>query len=123
MWSLGAAVVDASPARRAVVADDWAERRERVGLRAVSAADGADVVLHLVDTPDVGADVVARVPGPLGGDRAGAGHLRGQAGTPRGDRVPVLGELLGTLSGDEGPGRSPGATTWCGWSVGTLRPG
>ena len=47
-----------------VVAADWAEGMSaslRAGLRAAQETDAARAVLHLVDTPDVGADVVARV--------------------------------------------------------------
>ncbi|MET0698230.1 MAG: NTP transferase domain-containing protein, partial [Mycobacterium sp.] len=59
---LGAEVVDVPAPARAVVADDWAvgmSASVRVGL---AAADGAaTVVLQVVDTPDVGADVVRRV--------------------------------------------------------------
>ncbi|MEU0495607.1 nucleotidyltransferase family protein [Mycobacterium sp. NPDC006124] len=59
---LGAAMVDVPPPARAVVAPDWAVGMSasiRSGLAAATAADL--VVLHLVDTPDVGADVVSRV--------------------------------------------------------------
>ena len=47
-----------------VVAADWAEGMSaslRAGLRAAQGTDAARALLHLVDTPDVGADVVARV--------------------------------------------------------------
>ena len=52
-----------SGARR-VVAPDWATGMGaslRAGLAAAAATGAGRVVLHLVDTPDVGADVVARV--------------------------------------------------------------
>lgn len=47
-----------------VVASDWAEGMSsslRAGLSAAQGTDAARALLHLVDTPDVGADVVARV--------------------------------------------------------------
>jgi molybdenum cofactor cytidylyltransferase len=47
-----------------VVAADWAEGMSaslRAGLTAARAVDADRAVLHLVDTPDVGAEVVARV--------------------------------------------------------------
>lgn len=47
-----------------VVAPDWADGMSaslRTGLVAAQDTDAARAVLHLVDTPDVGADVVARV--------------------------------------------------------------
>ena len=59
---LGAAIVDVPAPARPVVADDWASGTSaslRAGLAAVQDAELA--VLMLVDTPDVGADVVARV--------------------------------------------------------------
>ena len=59
---LGAAIVDVPAPARSVVADDWASGMSaslRAGLAAVQDAEMA--VLMLVDTPDVGADVVARV--------------------------------------------------------------
>lgn len=55
---------------RVVVADDWAEGMSaslRTGLAAALETDAARAVLHLVDTPDVGADVVARVLAADGG--------------------------------------------------------
>jgi nicotine blue oxidoreductase len=60
---LGAAVVDVPAPARAVVAEGWADGMSaslRAGLAAVASTTDL-VVLHLVDTPDVGADVVARV--------------------------------------------------------------
>lgn len=47
-----------------VVAPDWADGMSaslRAGLAAAQGTDARRAVLHLVDTPDVGADVVARV--------------------------------------------------------------
>ncbi len=47
-----------------VVAPDWAQGMSaslRVGLAAAEGTSARRAVLHLVDTPDVGADVVARV--------------------------------------------------------------
>ena len=47
-----------------VVAPDWAQGMSaslRAGLTAAQGTDAARALLHLVDTPDVGADVVARV--------------------------------------------------------------
>jgi CTP:molybdopterin cytidylyltransferase MocA len=49
---------------RVVVADDWAEGMSaslRAGLRAVAATSADAVMIHLVDLPEVGAGVVARV--------------------------------------------------------------
>ena len=62
MVVLGAAMADVPPPARAVVAECWAEGMGaslRAGLDAASEAEY--VVVRLVDTPDVGADVVSRV--------------------------------------------------------------
>ncbi len=61
---LGAAIVDVPAPARAVVAEDWAEGLSasvRAGLAAVDAGAAEYAVLHTVDAPDVGADVVRRV--------------------------------------------------------------
>jgi CTP:molybdopterin cytidylyltransferase MocA len=105
---LGAAVVDVPPPARAVVATDWASGTSasvRAGLDAVADADFA--ALALVDTPDVGADVVRRV---LGAARtAPSGLARATyAGRP-GHPVVVARRhwtaLKDTLHGDEGARR------------------
>jgi CTP:molybdopterin cytidylyltransferase MocA len=100
---LGAAIVDVPQPARAVVAEDWATGMSasvRAGLAAAAAADLA--VLHLVDTPDVGADVVARVL-----DAAStSGLARATYGGRPGHPVVIAREhwdaLLATLHGDEG---------------------
>ena len=60
---LGAAIVDVPAPARAVIAADWADGMSaslRAGISAID-ADYAFAVLHTVDTPDIGADVVRRV--------------------------------------------------------------
>jgi len=74
----------------------------RAGL---AAADGARyVVLHLVDTPDVGADVIARV--LTAARSATSGLARATFGGRPGHPVVIershLAALAGTLHGDEG---------------------
>jgi molybdenum cofactor cytidylyltransferase/nicotine blue oxidoreductase len=52
------------PDARVVVADDWSEGMSaslRAGLCAVATTSADAVMIHLVDLPDVGSDVVARV--------------------------------------------------------------
>jgi CTP:molybdopterin cytidylyltransferase MocA len=101
---LGAAIVDVPSPARAVIATDWSEGLSaslRTGLSAV-VADFA--VLHTVDTPDVGADVVARV---LAAARASSSGLaRAVYGHSPGHPVVVAEEhwaqLLAGLQGDEG---------------------
>ena len=107
---LGAAVVDVPPPARAVVAEDW-----RTGMSAslragLDAAGGAEVaLLHLVDTPDVGADVVARVLKAVGTSTSGLARAT-YGGTP-GHPVAIArrhwAALSATLHGDEGGARLP----------------
>ena len=104
---LGAAIVDVPAPARAVVADDWADGLSaslRAGLSAVQDGSAEYAVLHTVDTPDVGADVVRRV---LDAARSsGSGLARACYGDTPGHPV-VIGrghwqELIGGLAGDEG---------------------
>jgi CTP:molybdopterin cytidylyltransferase MocA len=102
---LGAAVVAVPSPARAVVAEDWASGMSasvRAGLAAVDAAELA--VLHLVDTPDVGADVVARVLEAAASSESGL--VRATYGGRPGHPVVVARRhwpaLLSTLHGDEG---------------------
>lgn len=103
---LGAAVVDVPPPARAVVAEDWAlgmSASVRAGLAAIGGADRA--VLHLVDTPDVGADVVARVLAAAASSSV-TGPVRATYDGRPGHPVVVAREhwaaLLATLHGDQG---------------------
>lgn len=119
---LGAAVVDVPAPARAVVADRWAEGMSESVRRGLGAAGAADwVVLHTVDTPDVGADVVARV---LGAARAADSGLArasydGRPGHPVVVAHRHLGALAATLHGDQGAraflgGRDDVVTVECG---------
>lgn len=86
-----------------VVAHDWADGMSaslRAGLRAARAGDADRAVLHLVDTPDVGEDVVARVLG------TGAPLARAAFGG-RGGHPVLLGRehwagVLAAATGDHG---------------------
>lgn len=102
---LGAAVVDVPPPARVVVAADWAvgmSASVRAGLGAAGAADLA--VLHLVDTPDVGADVVARVVSAAGSSTSGLARATydGRPGHPVVIARRHWPALSATLHGDEG---------------------
>jgi CTP:molybdopterin cytidylyltransferase MocA len=119
---LGAAVVDVPRPARAVVAADWSSGMSSSLRAGLAAADGARyVVLHLVDIPDVGADVVARV---LAAARSAASGLaRATFGGRRGHPVVIernhLAALTETLHGDEGgrrflAGREDVITVECG---------
>lgn len=100
---LGAAVVDVPTPARAVVASHW-ERGMSASLRAgLAAVPDADVVaVRLVDTPDVGADAVARVvaaAAPTGLARATYG---GRPGHPVVLARRHLAGLEAALHGDHG---------------------
>jgi CTP:molybdopterin cytidylyltransferase MocA len=101
---LGAAVVDVPAPARAVIAEDW-ELGLSASVRAgMTAVDAAFVVLHTVDTPDIGADAVRRV---LDAARSSASGLaRARYGDRPGHPVVVARrhwrDLLDGLRGDEG---------------------
>ena len=112
---LGAAVVDVPRPARAVVASDWASGMGsslRAGL-AAAADDVRYVVLHLVDTPDVGADVIARV--LVAAQSAASGLARATFGGRPGHPVVIershVAALTETLHGDEGGRRFLAART------------
>ncbi len=104
---LGAAVVDVPAPARAVIATDWAvgmSASVRAGLAAAGAGEAQYAVLHLVDTPDVGADVVRRV--LAAAVQAPSGLARARYGDRPGHPVVVARRhwpaLLASLHGDEG---------------------
>lgn len=102
---LGAAVVDVPPPARAVLAEDWATGMSaslRAGLDAAGQAEL--VVLHLVDTPDVGADVVTRVVGAAVSSTSGLARATygGRPGHPVVIARRHRAALAATLHGDEG---------------------
>lgn len=99
---LGAAVVDVPAPARAVIAPDWADGMAaslRAGLRA---ADGDPAVLHVVDTPDVGPDVVARVLAASDGTGLARAVFDGRPGHPVVVARRYWPALLQTLTGDRG---------------------
>jgi nicotine blue oxidoreductase len=101
---LGAAVVDVPAPARAVLADDWAQGLSASVRTGVTAIDADYVVLHAVDTPGVGADVVRRV---LDAARSSpSGLARARYGDRPGHPVVIARthwpQLLACLRGDEG---------------------
>jgi CTP:molybdopterin cytidylyltransferase MocA len=104
---LGAAVVDVPAPARAVVAGDWDEGMGaslRAGITALEAAQGQYAVLMMVDTPDIGAEVVQRV---LAAARAsGSGIARAGYGRRPGHPVVIArrhwAELVASAVGDQG---------------------
>ncbi|MEV0670695.1 NTP transferase domain-containing protein [Mycobacterium sp. NPDC050441] len=102
---LGAAVVDVPAPARAVVAARWADGMSasvREGLAAVGDAEW--VILHAVDTPDIGADVVGRVLHAARGAGSGLARARydGRPGHPVVVARRHLVALSGALDGDQG---------------------
>lgn len=107
LGAAGADAVEIPVPGRAVHAPDWSDGLSaslRAGLNA--AADGAWAVVHLVDTPDVGADVVRRV---LDAAREASSGLaravyEGRPGHPVVIARRHFPELLAGLHGDAGAG-------------------
>jgi CTP:molybdopterin cytidylyltransferase MocA len=106
---LGAAQVPVPPGVTAVTAADWdigLSASVRAGLARADAMGADHAVLHVVDTPDVGAAVVARV--LAAGWASGSGLARAYFGDRPGHPVVIArahwpGVLAG-LSGDQGAG-------------------
>jgi nicotine blue oxidoreductase len=102
---LGAAVVDVPAPARAVVASDWQDGLSASVRAGIAAAGGADAaVLHTVDTPDVGPDVVRRV---LDAARTADGGVaravyHGRPGHPVVVAQRHWPALLSSLTGDDG---------------------
>jgi CTP:molybdopterin cytidylyltransferase MocA len=101
---LGAAVVDVPVPARAVIAENWSEGLSASVRAGVAAVDASYVVLHTVDAPDIGADVVRRV---LDAARSSpSGLARARYGPRPGHPVAIAREhwpdLLEGLRGDEG---------------------
>jgi CTP:molybdopterin cytidylyltransferase MocA len=102
---LGAAVVDVPAPARAVIAEGWSDGMSASLRAGLAAAYGAQrVVLHLVDTPDVGADVVRRV--LAAAERTPAALVRASYGGRPGHPVVIAAahwpKLIESLHGDQG---------------------
>jgi nicotine blue oxidoreductase len=101
---LGAAVVDVPAPARPVIATDWSEGLS-ASLRAGMAAIDADyAVLHTVDTPDIGPDVVHRVLAAAHASPAGLARAvyTGAPGHPVVVARRHWAALIASLGGDEG---------------------
>lgn len=101
---LGAAIVDVPAPARAVIAADWSEGLSASLRAGLSVVDADYAVLHTVDTPDVGADVVERV--LTAAQSSSSGLARAVYDGAPGHPVVVAhrhwAELLHGLHGDEG---------------------
>ncbi|MFW0784301.1 NTP transferase domain-containing protein [Gordonia sp. CPCC 206044] len=108
--TMGARVVEPPAGSSAVVVSDWADGLSATVRAAVIEAGRRSwvhgMVLHVVDTPDVGADVVARVLSATGGraDRLGRAVFDGAPGHPVYIGVRHLDALVAGLDGDVGAG-------------------
>lgn len=106
---LGAAEVVAPPGAAAVLAPDWADGLSasvRAGLAEAGRRHADFAVLHVIDTPDVGPDVVARVlaraaASPSGLARAYFGDRPGHPVVLARRHWPAV---LARISGDQGAG-------------------
>jgi molybdenum cofactor cytidylyltransferase len=106
---LGAAVVAAPPGVTAITARDWHEGLStsvRAGLLQAGRMHADYAVLHVIDTPDVGAAVVSRVLGrALSSD---SGLARAYFGERPGHPVVMArrhwAEVLALITGDRGAG-------------------
>jgi CTP:molybdopterin cytidylyltransferase MocA len=106
LGAAGTEAVDVPAPARAVHATHWSDGLSASLRAGLGAADAAFAVVHLVDTPDVGADVVARV---LGAARSGPSGLARAVYAGRPGHPVVIArrhwpELLAGLSGDAGAG-------------------
>lgn len=106
---LGAAEVSAPAGVTAVVAQDWNEGLSasvRTGLAEAERRHADFAVLHVIDTPDVGPAVVARVVGRA--VASGSGLARASFGDRPGHPVVMARRhwpgVLEQISGDEGAG-------------------
>lgn len=104
---MGAAIVDAPPGVLVVEVPDWESGMSasvRAALDLAIELDAESAVLHLIDLPDVGAPVVARVL-DAGGGRSEA-LVRAAYGTVPGHPVVVgrdhLAPMRAALTGDSG---------------------
>lgn len=101
---LGAAIVEVPSPARVVVAEAWADGLSASLRAGLSAVDADYAVLHTVDTPDVGADVVRRV--IAAAVTSTSGLARARYGSAPGHPVVIArrhwAALLQQIHGDEG---------------------
>lgn len=106
---LGAALVPAPPGVTVVTAPLWHQGLSasvRAGLAQAGRMDADYAVLHVVDTPDVGPDVVKRVLTRAVSSRSGLGRavFAGRPGHPVVIARRHWPEVLARTSGDQGAG-------------------
>lgn len=102
---LGAAVVAVPEPARAVVATEWSDGLSaslRTAIEAVAQTDADLMALQLVDTPDIGSDVIARVVAATAETGLARAVYSGRPGHPVVIARRYWPELLVALHGDEG---------------------
>ncbi|SEH91188.1 nicotine blue oxidoreductase [Mycolicibacterium rutilum] len=101
---LGAALVEVPPPARSVFAEAWADGLSASLRAGLSAVDADYAVVHTVDTPDVGPEVVRRVVAAALSSTSGLARARyeGRPGHPVVIARAHWPDLLGRLRGDEG---------------------
>lgn len=88
-----------------VVAEDWGDGMSaslRAGLRAAGEGDARAVVVHLVDLPDVGPEVIRRVLAFAAPDALVRAAYHGHPGHPVLIGADHWADLMADLDGDEG---------------------
>jgi nicotine blue oxidoreductase len=88
-----------------VVAENWGDGLAaslRAGIRAVDASPADAVMLHLVDTPDVGAEVVRRILATAAPSGLARAVYHGRPGHPVLIARKHWPALLASLHGDQG---------------------
>lgn len=102
---LGAAIVDVPAPARAVIAPDWSTGLAASLRAGISALGGADyATLQLVDTPDIGADVVRRVLAAAPASGLARAVYEGRPGHPVVIARRHWPALLEQMAGDTGAG-------------------
>jgi molybdenum cofactor cytidylyltransferase len=104
---LGAAEVAAPPGVTAITAAQWHEGLSasvRAGLTEADRAGADYAVLHVIDTPDVGPDVVARVLSRITESGLARAYFDDRPGHPVVIARRHWPEVLARISGDQGAG-------------------
>ncbi len=102
---LGAAVVEVPAPARPVIAENWAVGMSASVAAGLAAIDAECAVLHVIDTPDVGPDVVRRVLAAATATGLARAVFDGSPGHPVAIARRYWPSLLDTLHGDEGARR------------------
>ncbi|OUC75728.1 nucleotidyltransferase family protein [Gordonia lacunae] len=106
--AMGAAVVEPPAGAEALVVEDWADgvgATVSAALRwALARSDAAGLAVHVVDTPDSGPEITARLLDAVAGERAGLARavFDGRPGHPVYLGADHFGPALRVVGGDVG---------------------